>query len=204
MTAPHDFRTITATHPAFRDATPEARKGFRGEEILCAILRWEGYFVNMKSMYSALPNGTEGAPRFLGPARPLIMPDFDVARDGRRRWAEVKTYEKPAYHHVTRTYRHGLARRDWHAYDRVERETGCQVWIFILEMSTGGVFRLPLDQWRARAEALEAGTYQGDKLFPGGEYIVLRSDLELYGYFQDRQLVLALNWGAMPGVRWWV
>ena len=83
--------------------------------------------------YDYSGEGGNKAPRIQGQSDGIILPDLDIARSGSRKWAEVKAKYGPTWTVKTHTYDHGIGYRKWQHYRRIERETGCHVWLFIIE-----------------------------------------------------------------------
>lgn len=104
-----------------------------------------------------------------------VIPDLDIAKDGTRRWAEVKTKEKADWTVITQRYEHGFKLRHYHHYLRVQEITGCEVWIFIYEEKTGDILYARLDDLTGiRRE------YLGDKMDKGGTVFFPRDAFKLW------------------------
>jgi hypothetical protein len=103
------------------------------------------------------------------------VPDLDISKDGVRRWAEVKTKAAATYTRVTGRYEHGVPKRHYESYLKVQEITGCPVWLFVYEENTGTILCGRLDDLaRVRRE------YVGDKMSRGGMVFFPRSAFKLY------------------------
>lgn len=108
------------------------------------MARWlqeRGWFVIPSYDYS----GADGdkAPRLQGLKEGFAVPDLDVARDGCRRWVEVKSkgraneWRKAEPWGRPNVPEHGIDYRNYEHYLEVKRQTGDEVWIAIYEEDTG-------------------------------------------------------------------
>jgi hypothetical protein len=162
-----------ARHPRDLTQTPEWKIGQRGETLIRTLLMREGFYVIPSTLYSGA-----GAPAMHGDNRRVILPDFDVARSGCRRWAEVKSKREPSFFRGGRVWNHGISRRHWEQYCRVIKETGTPGWLFIYEGITGAVlyqdFRI-LNRYTR--------TYSGELMDPSGMVFWHRATFWLWGYF---------------------
>src|SRR3989304_3029033 len=120
---------------SFRE-TPEWVKGHNGENVIARLSRKRGWYVIPSYDYSGEDNK---APRLQGFADNYVIPDLDIAKDGIRKWAEVKTKREATWTNVTRRFEHGIPMRHYQHYLRVQDITGCEVWLFIYEEKTGVV-----------------------------------------------------------------
>jgi len=141
--------------------TEEFRRGRAGEHLVAGFLKARGWYVIPSYDYS----GEDGdkPPRLEGRAEALPVPDLDVSRDGVRVWIEVKTKAAPTYTRKTGQLEHGIPLRHYHAYRRVQRITGCRVWLFIVEEGSGEVLYSALDDLEHVRRI-----YKGDKMSRGG------------------------------------
>src|ERR1700686_3532637 len=114
----------------FRDR-PEYLRGREAEQMVAGILQRRGWFVIPSYDYS----GEHGdkAPKIQGAHEGIVLPDLGVAGKGIMKWAEVKAKAHADFTLLTHTYDHGIGLRKWAHYRRVQRETGCQVWLFLFE-----------------------------------------------------------------------
>lgn len=78
----------------------------------------------------------------------LTLPDLDVSGRGKRCWFEVKTYDAPQLFRVHGCYVHGIPVRLFDHYVNVERETGSEVYLAIVEVATSEMLvgSVPLSQ----------------------------------------------------------
>jgi hypothetical protein len=75
-------------------------------------------------------------PRLHGLRVGYSVPDLDVAREGSRKWIEVKTKEKASFTYLTGRLEHGIEHRLLDHYQRVAAITGDECWIAVYEEST--------------------------------------------------------------------
>ena len=145
---------------AFRE-TETWQKGHNGERRVAQLLKERGWYVIPSYDYS----GEDGdkAPKLEGLRDGFPVPDLDIAKDGERRWAEVKTKAAASYTRVTGRYEHGIPKRHYLSYKRVQEITGCEVWLFIYEEETGDVLCAKLDDLDAVKRE-----YDGNKMSHGG------------------------------------
>jgi hypothetical protein len=106
-------------------------RGRRGEFLVARLLQSRGWGVVPCYDYS----GSDGkkAPRLMFERRALPIPDLDVVKCGKRCWVEVKVKARPDFTRITQTWDHGIPLRLLVSYRWVERESGCLVWLFIVE-----------------------------------------------------------------------
>ena len=90
-----------------------------------------GWFVVPSYDYTGAEE--EKAPRLQGLAEEFVIPDLDVCRNGVRKWIEVKTKGKPSPTRMTQRQEHGIAKRHWNSYWRVQEISGTEVWLAIYE-----------------------------------------------------------------------
>ena len=145
---------------AFRE-TVAWQKGHNGERRVAQLLKERGWYVIPSYDYS----GEDGdkAPKLDGLRDGFPVPDLDIAKDGERRWVEVKTKAAASYTRVTGRLEHGIPKRHHWAYKRVQEITGCEVWLFIYEEQTGDVLCARLDDLDAVKRE-----YDGPKMSRGG------------------------------------
>lgn len=112
------------------------------------------------------------APRLKFQRRQHAIPDLDVCRSGERFWAEIKTYwHAVANSNLTKKARrldpvapevlvHGIAGRLYRDYLQVEKDTGCPVYVVILEVETGwllGALLAGLKTWPCECYPCRSG-----------------------------------------------
>lgn len=124
--------------------SPEFARGRAGEKIVASILMRRGWFIVPSYDYSGKDD--DQAPKMERGGERLIIPDLDICREGERRWAEVKTKGQPTLHRMSGVLEHGISIRHRDHYLRVQRESGCKVWLFIYEEQTGEVIYALLDE----------------------------------------------------------
>ena len=157
---------------AFRE-TAEFQRGRTGERLVAELLQSRGWFVIPSYDYS----GEDGdkPPRLQGLREAFPVPDLDIARDGQRRWAEVKTKAAATYTRLTGRLEHGIPKRHYWAYKRVQEITGCEVWLFIYEEQTGDVLCARLDDLESVKRE-----YNGQKMSRGGMVFFPRSTFKVF------------------------
>lgn len=137
------------------------KKGHEKELLVRQLLQRDGYYVIPSFDYCG-ENGDQ-APSAQALADKVILPDLDIAKDGKRLWAEVKTKEHADFTRITQQWEHGIPLRHWEAYRKIQDETGAKVWLYICEINSGWVLRAPIDNL-----CLEIRIYRGDKMNKGG------------------------------------
>lgn len=153
--------------------TPQFKMGRRGEQVVAAMLRELGFWVIPSYDYAG-PNG-DRAPSLHGRDGDLAVPDLDLARNGHRRWVEIKTKSSATFTYKTRQLEHGI---DWNAYQRyldVQDITGVEVWLAFYERDTGEVLHQSLDHLATvvrRDEGTKMSRY-GMAFFPRTELLLL-------------------------------
>jgi len=132
---------------AFRQR-PEFLRGRAAEQLVARWLQERGWFVIPSYDYS----GDDGnkAPRLQGLRAGYAVPDLDVARDGCRRWVEVKSkasanVRRDRYWGKPNVPEHGIDHRNYLHYLEVKRQTGDEVWIAIYEEDTGVLLGAEID-----------------------------------------------------------
>lgn len=149
------------------------QKGRTGERLIASLLQQEGWFVIPSYDYS----GEDGnkAPKLEGLKAGYVVPDLDVAKDGARRWVEVKTKASASYTRITRRLEHGIPKRHYDCYLEVQRITGCKVTLFVYEEQTGEVLCGSLDEL-----AKVKREYTGKKMSGGGMVFFPRDAFKLF------------------------
>jgi hypothetical protein len=119
---------------------PEFLRGRDAEQRVARWLQERGWFVIPSYDYS----GEDGqkAPRLQGLKAGHAVPDLDVARDGKRKWIEVKAkgranVRRDSYWGGPNIPEHGVEMPNYRDYLEVKRITGDEVWIAIYEEDTG-------------------------------------------------------------------
>lgn len=114
---------------------PAAVIGGLGERLAASALRRDGAGVIASFKFSG-EHGDE-APALEMHGERATLPDLDVSKMGRRFWLEIKTYAKPVWNQVHGCLVHGIPKRLFDHYTRVERETGSAVFLGVLQLSDG-------------------------------------------------------------------
>lgn len=147
------------------------KRGRNGEIIVADWLKSRGWYVIPSYDYS----GEDGnkAPKMEGALAAYVLPDLDVAKSGKRAWAEVKTKAGPTLHRNTNTLVHGINLRLFRAYKKVEAITGCEVHLFVYEEDSLKILFRPLGQ------ETDGRVYDGGKMGRGGMIFWPRSSFKL-------------------------
>ena len=109
--------------------------GHLGERMVSRLLQRRG--CGIVPSYDFGGKDGDKAPRLMFENRGLVLPDLDVCKQGSRQWAEVKTYFDAAWNKKLSADDRGAKGRHANDYLHVEEESGCAVFIFVLEVSTG-------------------------------------------------------------------
>lgn len=127
---------------------PEFLRGRAAELRVAQWLKERGWFVIPSYDYS----GADGdkAPRLQGLKDGFAVPDLDVARNGCRRWVEVKSKghanpRRDSYWGRPNVPEHGIDYRNYLHYLEVKRQTGDEVWIAIYEEDAGILLGAEID-----------------------------------------------------------
>lgn len=142
---------------SFRE-TEEFQRGRAGERLVADYLQRKGWYVIPSYDYSG---EEEKAPRLEGLSEYHVVPDLDVSRDGERRWAEVKTKTAATFTHITQQLEHGVAKRHFENYQRVQEITGCPVYVFIYEEQSGALLVACLDSLAVHESRRESRMKKG-------------------------------------------
>jgi len=153
--------------------TDKYQRGHSGEQMVAKLLQDRGWFVIPSYDYSGEDN--DKAPRLQGNLRAYVIPDLDIARGGRRIWAEVKTKACATYTRITQRFEHGIPMRHFRDYRAVQDITGCSVWLFVYEENTGEVLCGELDNLAAHKREYTGGkmSYGGMVFFPRDAFTLL-------------------------------
>jgi hypothetical protein len=147
--------------------------GRGGERRVAEQLIERGWYVIPSYDYSG---EDDHAPRMEGRAGCYILPDLDISKGGKRRWAEVKTKTEAAFFYKTSELVHGIPVRHLEHYRRVEAESGCEVWLFIYEISTAALLYSKL------SELGEGQRYTGRKMSNGGMVFWPRNTFRIWHF----------------------
>ncbi len=119
-------------------------RGRRGEQIVKRWLQKRGWYIIDSYDYCGVDG--DKAPRMQSITSRLVIPDLDIAKDGIRRWAEVKAKYQPLTWRKTGELQHGIDLRHYNDYRQVQRITGAHVWLFIVEEKTQLILAESLDK----------------------------------------------------------
>jgi len=154
--------------------TPEFDMGRKGEQVVAAMLRALGYWIIPSYDYAG-PDG-DRAPSMRSDDGALPLPDLDLRRGGKQRWAEVKTKSAAAFYRLTYEARHGIDLDKFERYLDVQEIGGAVIWLVFYELDTGMVL------WQALSQlASVVQRYDGTKMGPYGMAFFPRSELLLLG-----------------------
>lgn len=109
--------------------------GQLGEKAAAAQFKREGRSVIASCEFSGANDNH--APVLEFERHNLTLPDLDVSGRGRRCWFEVKTYDSARENRSHGIFVHGIPVRLYDHYVNVERETGSEVYLVIVEVLTG-------------------------------------------------------------------
>jgi len=114
---------------------PEFLRGRAAEQRVSAWLQEQGWYVIPSYDYA----GEDGdkAPKLQGYRVGHPVPDLDTAKEGKRRWVEVKSKTSANHRYTTDTYEHGIDLPLFQHYQTVQAITGTPVWLAIYEEDTG-------------------------------------------------------------------
>lgn len=143
-------------------------KGQSGELQVAGLLQARGWYIIPSYDYSG--DAGNKAPRLQGQRLSFVVPDLNIAREGKRLWAEVKTKAAATFTHITRQLEHGIPTRHLQDYLKIQEITGCEVWLFIFEEDTRAVLTARLAFLLTRKRE-----YVGPKMSNGGMVFFPRS-----------------------------
>lgn len=127
---------------SFRESD-EFIRGRTGEHIVATELQLKGWYVVPSYDYSGEDNNK--APKLQGAIASYVLPDLDLSKEGMRRWGEVKTKAEPTFTIMTQQFDHGIDRRHYEQYLKIQRITGTPVFLFIYEECSGDILYLSLN-----------------------------------------------------------
>lgn len=119
--------------------THEFQVGQAGEKLVDKWLQDRGWYT-VRSMEFA---GDDKAPSMFGPSgEALVLPDLDAAKNGTRRWVEVKTKTRADWSRNYKCHVHGISSRLLEHYSKVAKITGTSVWLAVFEVETRSLLGL--------------------------------------------------------------
>lgn len=119
---------------------PEFLRGRAAEQRVAGWLQERGWYVIPSYDYAG--DDKDKPPRLQGLLKGHAVPDLDTARDGHRKWVEVKSKGKANVWHKSVPWgrpdvpEHGINHRNYLDYLKVKDITGDDVWIAIYEEDT--------------------------------------------------------------------
>ena len=132
--------------------------GMIGERMVAAWAKARGCGVIPSYEYSG--DDSSKAPRMMFEHAGLAIPDLDVCGGGRRTWIEVKSYARPWMNRRHRALVHGIGGRLARDYAAVAAESGCPVFLFVLEIVSGELLSLRLGKhphWPCQCRGCSGG-----------------------------------------------
>ncbi len=141
--------------------TEKFQRGRSGELTAARYFQGRGWFVIPS--YDFAGEDGDKAPKMQGARDGFVIPDLDICKDGLRIWVEVKTKASPTLHRKSGIYEHGIPLRHYNHYRRVQSETGCAVWLVVLEEFSGALIGQRLDTLEPVKRV-----YEGGKMSRGG------------------------------------
>lgn len=152
--------------------------GHTGELLISNLLQERGWFVIPSYDYS----GDDGnkAPRLEGLLKSYVLPDLDIAKNGSRKWAEVKTKSSSSFTKKTMQHEHGIPMRHFEDYRQIRGITGCEVWLFVYELDCGEVICAELDTLSQNRRV-----YEGHKMSNGGMVFFPRHIFRFFANIQN-------------------
>ncbi len=146
-------------------------RGRTAEHLVSELLQERGWHIIPS--YDFTGDDANKAPKLQGKLAHIVIPDLDAAKDGSRKWCEVKRKESANFTRITKRLEHGIPLRHYQDYQKVEEITGTEVWLFILEENTGDVLCAPLKKLRPRI-------YDGGKMSRGGMAFFARDHFHVF------------------------
>jgi hypothetical protein len=134
--------------------TPEFQRGRSGEQIVAKWLQDRGWYVVPSYDYSG---ADDHPPRMQGADAAYVIPDLDIAKDGRRLWVEVKTKTAATFTRMTQQLEHGISLRHFEHYQAIQRITGSHVWLFVIEEDCAVLLAESLDALSQRKRVYAGG-----------------------------------------------
>lgn len=110
--------------------------GNLGERLIEQFLQSHGFYTIPSYDYHGDDNK---APKLRCLKHSYVVPDLDASKDGNRIWVEVKTYSTSPENRRLNEKVHGIKRRHFEHYKKVCEETGCNLFLFVLEADTGNL-----------------------------------------------------------------
>ncbi len=151
-------------HPIVVNAERELIAG-RRRLAACMLLGWEKVPVRVVDLENILQ----------GERQSHIIPDLDISKDDVRIWIEVKVKKSAIFTRMTQQNEHGISRRLYNDYLRVQQITGTEVWLYIIEEDTGDILRAPIDSL-AKVRRI----YDGERMDPGGMVFFPQATFEIW------------------------
>lgn len=170
---------------------PLARRvGIEGEKLVTTFLLSRGF--GIIPCYDIAGFDGRKAPRLIFGQGGLLLPDLDVCKIGTRRsWAEIKAYHGPAPNWRHKCLVHGIPHRHFEDYLEVEKLTGNDVFVFVVEYDSGDLLCAQLSllsAWGCQCPACEQGSPQRCRAdIPRGMYW-RRDHMKLLHTFSDSEL----------------
>jgi len=164
--------------------SPGFIQGHEGEQRVRALLQRLNYYVIPSYDYTGTNDNK--APKLHGALQQYVIPDLDTShlRNGRA-WIEVKTYTEPTLYRKANELQHGILKRHWDDYRKVERITRTPVLICIYEMNTQDILIA------SQLELIPFAEWREDKRGKGGQYYFPRNLMSVLANMRDYPDLLA-------------
>lgn len=150
-------------------------KGYRAETILAQVLRADGYYVVI--LADNQERGQNGAPGARNGDQFITLPDFQILKRGHIAYAEIKFKSEATWTRTLQQEDHGIGLLKWKMYQRIERESGLPVYLFIYEGDSGAVLYNRLQNLAKVARFSDT-----DKMDRGGMVFFPRASFGLWGH----------------------
>lgn len=176
------------------ESSDEYIMGERGEQLVEELIKQNGWKVLPSRLYAR-----EGAPCLESLDERYVLPDLWVA-DGygkEQRFVEIKTKDKPVHYYIKDQLRHGFEAYLYDQYRAVQRETGCKVWIFVYEESSGELLRKPLEDLHVVQREDEGDA----RLFDAPAVLFLRDNFDPVELYSDERTFGQSKLGEMKEAR---
>lgn len=102
-----------------------------GETVATEYLKQEGWYV----VQAADIRTERGGPRAIAEHTSSVLPDLLALKGGISRWCEIKVKDSPIIFRNNWQPRHGIDTPYWDHYLTVERESGIDGYLYIIELS---------------------------------------------------------------------
>lgn len=115
------------------------------EELVENVIQYYGWGTIPRRKFNT-DGGNSVAPMLEKKDELSVLPDIEAMKEGRIEWVEVKMKSCFDLHRKSQKEQHGVDRSNWKDYEKMQRESGHNVWLFIYEKCTGVLLRQKLDK----------------------------------------------------------